>query len=308
VADFDLARARPLGRTGLHVRPVGLGTARLGAFWQGRSVADGRRALEAALSSGVDLVDTADVYARGIAERLVGRAAGRAGVTVVTKVGMLKTPLALASAARHGDRGLTSRTRGLLPGPEAERCFTAGYVTAAAARCLRRQRTQRLDVLLLHGPTTDDLRAADFLPALQDLQSRGRLTAWGASVDTVEAGRAALALAGIGVLQVPCNAVDTSVVDELRDEAGRKGVGLMAIAALGDGTLLEAARRGRPAASPSALVASLGLAALATPGVDAVVLGMSRPQHVAEVLAALPTTGVDADLVAELRRSASGAA
>ncbi|MBD4427377.1 aldo/keto reductase, partial [Xanthomonas citri pv. citri] len=80
---------RPLGSE-LQASGLGVGTARLGAFWQGRGVREGARTLEAALDLGVTLVDTADVYARGIAERLVGRAvATRPDVAVMTKAGLL---------------------------------------------------------------------------------------------------------------------------------------------------------------------------------------------------------------------------
>ena len=65
---------RPLGGTGLMVSALGMGCAKLGAFWQGRSPAEGRRAIDAARHAGINLFDTADCYARGISERLLGRA------------------------------------------------------------------------------------------------------------------------------------------------------------------------------------------------------------------------------------------
>lgn len=296
----DLSSPRPLGRTGLTVRPVGLGTARLGAFWQGRSVADGRQALAAALDGGIDLVDTADCYARGVAERLVGRAVRDRPAVVMTKVGLLKTPVALASAARHAPGGGRERLTGLRTGPEAATCFASGYVYAAARRCLRRQRVDRLDVLLLHEPTAQDLREGAFRPAVDRLVARGEVRAWGASVRDVAAARAALELPGLGVLQVPCSAVDTSVVDAVRDTAAARGVGLVAIAALGDGRLLDRAAGVRPGTSRSALVAELAAAALRTPGVDAVLVGMSTGEHVDGLLAALPAAGHDLALADDL--------
>lgn len=293
--------SRPLGRTGVLVRPFGLGTARLGAFWQGRSVADGRQALAAALDGGVDLLDTADCYARGLAERLVGREVRGRNACVMTKVGLVKTPVALASAARHGPGGGRGRLSGLGRGGAASTCFESAYIRAAAHRCLRRQLVERLDVLLLHEPDGDDLRAARFLPAVERLVADGDVAAWGASVRDSDAARAALTLPGLVVLELPCSVVDTSVVDTVRDAAAAAGVALVAIAALGDGRLLERAATARPGTPRSSLVAELGMAALRTPGVDAVVLGMSTPAHVRQVLAALPTAGGDDSLSAQLR-------
>ena len=300
---IDVTTRRPLGATGLSARPFGLGTARLGAFWQGRSVPDGRRALDAALGGGVDLVDTADCYARGVSERLVGRAVRSRPACVMTKVGLLKTPVALASARRHAAGGGTrERLVGLASGPAAATCFESGYVLQAAARCRRRQRVEALDVLLLHEPTAQDLRDARFLPAVDRLLGAGEVRAWGASVRDVHAAQAALELPGLGLLQIPCSAVDTSVVDAVRDRAAALGVALVGIAALGDGQLIERAAAVRPGAPRSTLVAELGAAALATPGIDAVLLGMSTATHVQEVLAALPSAD-GRELAADLRRA-----
>lgn len=72
---------------------LGVGTARLGAFWQKRGIPEGTAALSQALDLGIGLVDTADVYARGISERIVGRVVRtRPSTVVMTKVGLLKTP------------------------------------------------------------------------------------------------------------------------------------------------------------------------------------------------------------------------
>ena len=297
------ATSTPLGRTGFTVWPVGLGTARLGAFWQGRGMAEGRRALEAALDGGMDLVDTADCYARGLSERLVGRAVRGRNACVITKVGLLKTPAALASAARYQSGGLAPRLRGLTRGPQASTCFAAGYVRAAARACLRRQKTQRLDLLLLHEPAENDLREGQFLPALESLLAQGEVKAWGASVRSLPAARAALELPGLSLLQVPVSALDTSTVDAVRDDACRVGVALVGIAALGDGHLLARAERVRPSWSHSRLVAELGRVALETDGVDAVLLGMSSAAHVLGLLEACQNSERDSAFRTDLRGS-----
>ena len=112
VSEGGLER-RPLGATGLEVSALGMGCAKLGAFWQGRSPAEGRRAIDAARRAGINLFDTADCYARGISERLLGRAllAEPGDVVVCTKVGLLKTPLAVLSARRAGARGEEASSR-----------------------------------------------------------------------------------------------------------------------------------------------------------------------------------------------------
>ena len=69
-----------LGATGISVSELGLGTMMLGA----RGNADHNewiRMIHTALDAGVNLVDTADVYSRGEAEEIVGRALKGGGTT-----------------------------------------------------------------------------------------------------------------------------------------------------------------------------------------------------------------------------------
>src|SRR5688572_10733315 len=83
----------------LDLPEVTVGCGRLGAFWQGRGVLEGRSAVLEALCLGIRSFDTADVYARGISERLIGNAIkGLGDAIVVTKVGQLKTVSGLARA------------------------------------------------------------------------------------------------------------------------------------------------------------------------------------------------------------------
>lgn len=275
----------PTKIAGVTTTPLGLGTARLGAFWQHRGVREGLATVEAALDLGVTLVDTADVYARGIAERLVGRAVRRrADVTVMTKVGLLKTPAGIATAVRHGGRGVG--VSGLRAATSAATCFEAGYIVDAARACARRQERESLDVLLLHEPGVDDLVRGAFLDGIDRLQSEGTLRAWGASVRDAESARAALDLPGLTWLQLPVNATGTGALRAVADHPRAAEVAIVAIAALGDGALVPRALASGAPSGPDA-VAGLVEAAAAPPLVDAVLLGMSSPDRVLQNLAAL---------------------
>src|SRR6185437_7012675 len=68
---------RTLGRTGVHVSPLCLGAMMFGA-WGNPDHDDSIRIIHRALDAGINFVDTADVYARGESEEIVGKAlAGR---------------------------------------------------------------------------------------------------------------------------------------------------------------------------------------------------------------------------------------
>lgn len=273
------------------VSRLGLGTAKLGAFWQRRSVAEGLRAVHTALDGGVTLIDTADVYARGISERLVGRAVGRRDdVQVMTKVGLLKTPRGILAARRTANKQQGTSLGGLRHGGPAATCFNAGYVERAAHWCLRRQRRSALDVLLLHEPSVEDLHRGDFLAALERLQRSGDVRAWGASVRTPEAARAALDLPGLRWLQVEANLASHEALSVISDHPRAADVTVIALAVLGDGRLLQ--RLTHAGVSRRDAVVGLVEGAAALSGIDAVLLGMSGPQHVVDNLAAL-REGVD---------------
>ncbi|MCB4207993.1 aldo/keto reductase [Arthrobacter sp. UM1] len=285
---------------GVTTTPLGLGTARLGAFWQGRSLAEGARTLETALDLGVTLIDTADVYARGLAERLVGRAVRRRpDVTVMTKVGLLKTPRGLAHSARVSGR--VPSLSGLKAATRAGRDYSSAYVRTAAEDCLRRQGREALDVLLLHDPGAEDLRRGEFLEGVEALVDAGRVRAWGASVSSHDAAEAALEVPGLSWLQMPVNPLVGGPSKELAAAVEKKNVSIIGLAVLGDGTLIPRLREtGVP---PAEIAARLAGRAQAQDGVSGVLLGMSSASHAYANLAAVlrgaaerPSPAIDAVL------------
>ena len=64
---------RPLGRTGVSVSKLCLGTMMFGA-WGNTDHNDSIRIIHRALDAGINFVDTADVYSAGESEEIVGKA------------------------------------------------------------------------------------------------------------------------------------------------------------------------------------------------------------------------------------------
>ena len=64
---------RALGRTGVHVSPLCLGTMMFGP-WGNDDRAASTRIIHRALEAGINFVDTADVYSGGVSEEIVGEA------------------------------------------------------------------------------------------------------------------------------------------------------------------------------------------------------------------------------------------
>jgi aryl-alcohol dehydrogenase-like predicted oxidoreductase len=89
--------ARPLGRTGVSVNPVGLGCMSLSGFYGPSNEAEALRLLAAALDMGVNFWDTANVYGDGVSESRIGRFLGedrsrREQITLATKFSINRRP------------------------------------------------------------------------------------------------------------------------------------------------------------------------------------------------------------------------
>lgn len=140
-----------LGRTGLRVSRMGLGCgghSRLGLS-KGRTEAEAEGVVRAALDLGINFIDTAEAYGT---EAVVGRAlagAPRDQVVLSTKAGV-----------RWKDR----------------KC-TAHELKERVEACLGRLQTDYIDVFHLHGVSLDDYPYAveELVPALRELQAEGKI-------------------------------------------------------------------------------------------------------------------------------------
>src|SRR5712671_1237887 len=71
------------------VSVLGLGCARLGSLTEPRSRRESLSLIAAAVNAGITLFDTADIYAQGESERLLGEALKSIDACVVTKAGQM---------------------------------------------------------------------------------------------------------------------------------------------------------------------------------------------------------------------------
>jgi aryl-alcohol dehydrogenase-like predicted oxidoreductase len=206
-------RTRALGKTGLRVSELALGT--WGLSGDGYGPVDEReqqRVLSRALEMGVSIIDTADAYADGRMEREVGRAiAGLGEVVVVTKGGV--------------DRSTA---------PPRKR-FDAAYLRASVERSRARLSRDRIDVYLLHNPQVETL-GAEAIDTLLELKSQGRIAHWGVSAGDIEVGRTALR-GGAEVIELAYNLLHCSDLHRLSGEIMVRGAGVLARSTLAYGLL-----------------------------------------------------------------------
>ena len=148
---------RTLGRTGIQVTSLCLGTMMFGA-WGNPDHEDSVRIIHAALDAGINFVDTADVYSRGESEEIVGKAlkGRRDDVVLATKA--------------HGAMGEDPNHRG----------NSRRWITRAVEDSLRRLGTDWIDLYQIHrpDPRTD---IDETLGVLSDLVRAGKVRAIGSS-------------------------------------------------------------------------------------------------------------------------------
>src|SRR5918911_3580501 len=142
---------RQLGRSGLRVSALTMGTMTFGGRDQfanvgNTDVAGARRQIDLALDAGVNVIDTADVYSRGVSEEIIGEVleGRRDRVLLATKVRM---PM----GEGPNDAGLSRQ-----------------HIVEACEASLRRLRTDHIDLYQVHEwdgqtPLEETLAALDHL-------------------------------------------------------------------------------------------------------------------------------------------------
>ena len=145
---------RSFGNGGLVVSEAGFGGYRVDV-----SVAEHRLALEHALRSGINLIDTSANYADGGSERLVGAVLtdmiklgeiGREHVVVVTKAGYLQGENMELSRQRKGEGAPFPDL--VVFDAELEHCIHPVFLAEQLTRSLQRMQLTHIDCLLLHNP------------------------------------------------------------------------------------------------------------------------------------------------------------
>lgn len=220
-------RTRTLGRSGISVGEVGLGTWGISGEGYGSCFElTARATLRAHVDAGGSFVEVADSYREGEVLEWVGalrRDVGADKVFASVRVGVDRDE-------RH---------------PVPRKDFSPAYLTAACERALTKLGADALDALVLHNPSVTTLARGDAWSRLIDLKSAGKVRLVGVSVGSEDAGRAALALSP-DLIVVPYNLLLPSMLHRLSAEISAARVGVVVRSPYAYGLLADtwsAARR-----------------------------------------------------------------
>ncbi|MEO5607368.1 MAG: aldo/keto reductase [Polaromonas sp.] len=305
-------RYNPLGRTGLFVSELCLGTMTFGGgegIWRqigALQQSDAEKLIGQAVDAGINFIDTADVYSDGLAEQITGQALKnlkipRDSVVVATKV--------------FGAMGEGPNARGL----------SRSHILDGVKASLKRLQLDHIDLYQVHGfdpatPIEETLRALDLLVSHGHVRHVG-VSNWAAWQIMKALGISErLGLARFESLQAYYSVAGRDLERELIPMLRSEGVGLMVWSPLAGGFLSGKYPRDQPAEQgsrratfdfppvdkekawrcidamrPIADAHGISIARVALawllhqPQVTSVILGAKRPEQLADNLAA---TGV----------------
>ncbi len=225
---------RPLGRAGLLVSRLALGTMTWG---RDTEPDDAAAQLKTFVAAGGNLIDTADVYGDGEAEAVIG---------------------ALLDTAVPRDELLIATKAGLRPARERRRDTSRGHLLRMLDASLARLGVDHVDLWQVHGydpetPLDETMAALDF--AVSSGRARyvgisnfsGWQTARAATWQATWPGRAPLVCA-----QVEYSLLERGVEREVLPACAALGLGVLPWSPLGRGVLTGKYRHGRPADSRAA--------------------------------------------------------
>lgn len=206
---------RKLGKTGFEVSEISLGTWQVGGKWGSKFDHDlAESIIREAIDSGVNFIDTADVYSDGESERAVGKAVRRSGkeVRIATKCGRQINP--------HVNKGYTP-------------AVLRGYVEDS----LKRIGTECLDLIQLHCPPAEVYYRPEIFGEFEKMKQEGKILNLGVSVEKVEEAIKAIEFENVTTVQIIYNIFRQRPHEKLFDMAREKNVGLIIRVPLASGLL-----------------------------------------------------------------------
>lgn len=256
---------QPLGKSGIFVSKLGLGTVKFGRnqavkYPESFLIPEDQQILtllSLAKEQGINLLDTAPAY--GKSEERLGQLLGktRKDWVIITKVG---------EEFQEGNSHYN---------------FTPEHARFSIERSLKRLKTDYLDGVLVHSDGNDvyNLQHFGILEALEDLKKQGLILTYGASTKTVEGGMLAVDQSDFVMLCYNPSYTDERSVIEY---AAKKQKGVLIKKALMSGHL-------NPRATTNPIRETFEFI-FEVEGISSVIVGTINPKHLLQNCQALPSS------------------
>ena len=206
---------RKLGKTGLKVSEISLGTWQVGGKW-GSSFNDksADEIINRAIDSGVNFIDTADVYENGLSEKAVGRVIRSRSeeVYVASKCGRQISP--------HISKG-----------------YAPDVLQKYVEDSLKRLGIETLDLIQLHCPPTEVYYRPEIFERFERLKEQGKIKNLGVSVEKVEEAIKAMEYSNVTTVQIIFNLFRQRPSELFFDLAKKNDIGVIVRVPLASGLL-----------------------------------------------------------------------
>ena len=222
---------RSLGRTGVMISPIGLGSDNFG---DATSAKDAEDIINHSLDAGINLIDTGDVYCEGESERIIGKTIRDNGK---------RDQVIIATKVDHGRRRIGVSLDQFKPkyGPN-DHGHSRLNIMRACEASLKRLNTDYIDIYQLHRHSPN-IPIDETLRALDDLITQGKIRYIGSSTHPAWAVMEAIMVSEsmnfvrLSTEQPPYNLLDRRIENELIPLAQKYGIGLITWGPLAMGIL-----------------------------------------------------------------------
>jgi aryl-alcohol dehydrogenase-like predicted oxidoreductase len=206
---------RQLGKTGFNISEISLGTWQVGGKWgDDFSHDNASKILNNAVDSGINFIDTADVYGDGESEKAVGNfvRSGSERIYVATKCG----------------RQLN---------PHTNEAYQPNVLRKFVEASLKNMKLDALDLIQLHCPPTEVYYRPEIFELFDKLKEEGKILNLGVSVQKVEEALKAMEFPNVTTVQIIFNMFRQRPAELFFKEAKRKNVGIIVRVPLASGLL-----------------------------------------------------------------------
>ncbi|MEM8967327.1 MAG: aldo/keto reductase [Bacteroidota bacterium] len=206
---------RTLGKTGLEVSAISLGTWQVGGKWgSGFDDKNAERILNEAVDAGINFIDTADVYENRKSERAVGELirSRQEQIYIATKCGRFINP--------HINEG-----------------YQPKVLREYVEQSLSNTKLDRLDLIQLHCPPTEVYYRQEIFEEFEKLRDEGKIANLGVSVEKVEEALKAIEYPNVNTVQIIFNMFRHRPTELFFQEAKKRNVGIIARVPLASGLL-----------------------------------------------------------------------
>jgi len=204
-----------LGSSGIRVSRIGLGTWQFSQSWGLTDYNKAKNIIEKAVTIGINLIDTAIIYGKGMSEEYIGRSlkelhVNRDEIVIATKI----------------------------PGE----MLSYDDAFKAVKRSLKRLQTRYIDLLQVHWPPCwHNIPTCEYMRAIEKLQQLGLINSIGLSdfpVELIDSARSCLARTDIDAIQVRFNPVELEAGKQHIPYAEENDLTLLAWSPLAKGAIL----------------------------------------------------------------------